>query len=252
MQKETSSLKSKYSIIKEKSSDKVNIMVSDISELFPELEKSSLYWTISKLVKEGYLIRIRNGVYSLNERKGKSAVYLSETAKMIEALLDAEGYNYFFSGIDVVKKFMQHVPEEYPIMLFVEKSSEEDVIQLLKENEITVVKASAVKDFDNEYVYMIMRPNVILYLTNNFDYADNNVALTEKAFIDLFFAITRNAYPMSLQELGRTYSNMIRLGAIDQKKMITISYKRNLQYDVRYIVENKYLSEGAKEIVKYI
>jgi hypothetical protein len=45
---------------------------------------------------------------------------------------------------------------------------------------------------------------------------------------------------------------MVRLGAIDQKKMITISYKRNLQYDIRYIVESKYLSEGAKEIVKYI
>jgi len=214
MKKETSSLESRYNIIKENLGDQVNIMVSDISVLFPELEKSSLYWIISKLVKEGY--------------------------------------NYFFSGIDVVIKFMQHVPEEYPIMLFAEKNSETDIIQLLKDNKITVVKASSVKAFDNEYVYTIMRPNVILYLTDNFDYADSNIALTEKAFIDLFYAITRNAYPMSLQELGKTYSNMIRLGGIDQKKMITISYKRNLQYDIRYIVENKYVSEGAKEIVKYI
>jgi len=252
VKKETSSLEYKYNIIKENLRDQVNIMVSDISALFPELEKSSLYWTISKLVKEGYLNRIRNGVYTLNELKGKSAVYLSETSKKVGDILDAEGYEYYFSGIDVVLKFMQHVPEEYPIMLFVQKSSEADIIQLLKENEITVVKASSVKSFDDEYVYAIMRPNVIIYLTDNFDYIDNNVALTEKAFIDLFYAITRNAYPMSLQELGRTYSNMIRLGAIDQKKMITMSYKRNLQYDIRYIVENKYLSEGAKEIVKYI
>ncbi len=252
MKKETSSLESKYNIIKENLKDQVNIMVSDISILFPELEKSSLYWTISKLVKEGKLKRIRNGVYSLNEIKGKSAVYLSETAKKVGVLLDAEGYNYFFSGIDVVIKFMQHVPEEYPIMLFAEKNSEMDIIRLLKDKEITAIKASSVKDIDEEYVYTIMRPNVILYLTDNFDYANSNIALTEKAFIDLFYAITRTAYPMSLQELGRTYSNMIRLGAIDQKKMITISYKRNLQYDIRYIVENKYLSEGAKEIVKYI
>ena len=252
MNKEISSLEAKYNVIKENLSDQVNIMVSDISVLFPELEKSSLYWTISKLVKEGYLKRIRNGLYSLNERKGKSAVYLSETAKTVGTILDSEGYNYFLSGIDVIIKFMQHVPEEYPIILFVEKNSETDIIQLLNKNKITVVKASSVKDFDDEYVYTIMRPNVILYLTDNFDYADSNIALTEKAFIDLFYAITRNAYPMSLQELGKTYSNMIRLGAIDQKKMITISYKRNLQYDIRYIVENKYVSEGAKEIVKYI
>lgn len=252
MKKGTTSLESKYNIIKKNLYNQVNIMVSDISALFPELERSSLYWTISKLVKEGYLKRIRNGVYSLNEIKGKSAVYLSGIAKKVGDILDTEGYDYYFSGIDVVIKFMQHIPEEYPIMLFVEKSSETDIIQLLKENEITLVKTNAVKNFDYDYIYTIMRPNVIIYLTDNFDYANNNVALTEKAFIDLFYAITRNSYPMSLQELGRTYGNMIRLGAIDQKKMITMSYKRNLQYDIRYIVENKYLSEGAKEIIKYI
>ncbi|HZK61826.1 MAG TPA: DUF6577 family protein [Anaerovoracaceae bacterium] len=252
MKKKTSSLEFKYNIIKENLQDQVNIIVTDISSLFPELEKSSLYWMISKLVKEGYLKRIRNGVYSLNEIKGKSAVYLSETAKKVGNILDSEGYEYYFSGIDIVLKFMQHVPEEYPIILFVEKSSEADIMQLLNRNEITVVKASSVKDMGDEYVYTIMRPNVIIYLTDNFDYTDNNIALTEKAFIDLFYAITRNGYPMSLQELGRTYSNMIRLGAIDQKKMITMSYKRNLQYDIRYIVENKYISDGAKEVVKYI
>jgi len=252
MKKKTSSLEFKYNIIKENLQDQVNIIVTDISSLFPELEKSSLYWMISKLVKEGYLKRIRNGVYSLNEIKGKSAVYLSETAKKVGNILDSEGYEYYFSGIDIIIKFMQHVPEEYPIILFVEKSSEPDIMQLLNRNEITVVKASSVKDMGDEYVYTIMRPNVIIYLTDNFDYTDNNIALTEKAFIDLFYAITRNGYPMSLQELGRTYSNMIRLGAIDQKKMITMSYKRNLQYDIRYIVENKYISDGAKEVVKYI
>jgi hypothetical protein len=31
-----------------------------------------------------------------------------------------------------------------------------------------------------------------------------------------------------------------------------MSYKRNLQFDIRYIAENKNVSEGAKEIVKYI
>jgi len=252
MKKEISSLEFKYNKIKENLTDQVNIMVSDISALFPELEKSSLYWTISMLIKEGYLKRIRNGVYSLNHTKGKVATYLSETAIKIGEMLNAEGYDYYFSGIDVIMKFMQHVPEEYPIMLFVEKNSEMDIIQLLKKNDIVVIKASSIKDLDEEYVYTIMRPNVILYLTDNFDYTDNNIALTEKAFIDLFYAVTRNAYPMSLQELGKTYSNMIRLGAIDQKKMITMSYKRNLQYDIRYIVENKYVKEGAKEIVKYI
>ena len=252
MEKKLSSLEERYNVIKENTKNQVNIIVADIAKLFPELKKSSLYWIISKLVKEGYLIRARNGVYSLNEIRGKSAVYLSGIAKKVGTILDEEGYEYYFSGIDVVIKFMQHVPEEYPVMLFIEKSSELDILQLLKAREITVVKASAVKDLEDDYVYSIIRPNVIIYPTDSFNYMEKNIALIEKAFIDLFYAITRNNYPMSLQELGRTYSNMVRLGAIDQKKMVTMSYKRNLQYDIRYIVENKYLSEGAKEIINYI
>ena len=252
MEKKLSSLEERYNVIKENTKNQVNIMVEDIAKLFPELKKSSLYWIISNLVKEGYLIRARNGVYSLNEIRGKSAVYLSGIAKKVRTILDEEGYEYYFSGIDVIIKFMQHVPEDYPVMLFIEKSSEMDIIQLLKGREITAVKASAVKDLEDDYVYSIIRPNVIIYPTDSFNYMEKNIALIEKAFIDLFYAITRNNYPMSLQELGRTYSNMVRLGAIDQKKMVTMSYKRNLQYDIRYIVENKYLSEGAKEIINYI
>ena len=42
MTKEISSLEAKYNVIKENLSDQVNIMVSDISVLFPELEKSVL------------------------------------------------------------------------------------------------------------------------------------------------------------------------------------------------------------------
>lgn len=250
--KKPSSLEAKYNIIKENLSNQVYIMVSDISLLFPDLKANSIYWVIYNLVKEGYLKRIRNGVYSLNEIKGKSAVYLSETAKKVGYILDSEGYDYYFSGIDIVLKFMQHIPEEYPVMLFVKKNTEEEIIRLLKENEIIAIKANTMKNLDSNYINSIMRPNVIIYITDTFSYSENNVALTEKAFIDLFYAITRNAYPMSLQELGRTYSNMIRLGAIDKQKMITMSYKRNLQFDIRYIVENQYVSEGAKEIVKYI
>lgn len=88
-----------------------------------------------KVSQRRILKRIRNGVYTLNEVKGKSAVYLSKTAKMVGEILDAEGYDYYISGVDVVVKFMQHVPEEYPIMLFVEKNTETDVTRLLKENE---------------------------------------------------------------------------------------------------------------------
>ena len=63
----------------------------------------------------------------------------------------------------------------------------------------------------------------------------------------MYFSITRNGYPLSLQELVRVYQNLVRLGNIDKKKMITVSTKRNLQSDIRLIVETPYITDAAMQ-----
>ena len=71
-------------------------------------------------------------------------------------------------------------------------------------------------------------------------------------FIDLYFAISRNGYPLSLQQLVRIYQNLSRLGNIDKKKMITVATKRNIQYDIRFIVESQFITEQAIEFVEIL
>ena len=109
------------------------------------------------------------------------------------------------------------------------------------------------KQFKEQYesnIYSGIKETLVLaYLTENFDFAENGVALLEKAFIDLYYAITRNEYPLSLQELVRIYLNLVRLGNIDTKKLISIASKRSIQFDIRYIVESKYITEEAENFV---
>ena len=93
---------------------------------------------------------------------------------------------------------------------------------------------------------------IVLYVTDNFDYCDENIATTEKAFVDLYFSITRNAYPLALQELIRIYQNLIRLGYIDKKKMIKIAEKRSIQYDIRFIAESKFITDAAMMFVNIL
>lgn len=64
-------LDQKYQEILEVLGEQATFYVEDLQNVFPDMKKSSLYWNISKLVEEGYLRRIRNGVYSFNEWKGK-------------------------------------------------------------------------------------------------------------------------------------------------------------------------------------
>ena len=70
--------------------------------------------------------------------------------------------------------------------------------------------------------------------------------------MDLYFAISRNNYPLSLQELVRIYQNLSRLGNIDKKKLITVATKRNIQYDIRFIVESKFITKQAIEFVEVL
>lgn len=64
-----------------------------------------------------------------------------------------------------------------------------------------------------------------MYTTDNFDYSNENIATIEKAFVDLYFSVTRNGYPVELQELVKIYQNLVRLGNIDKKKMIKVAEK---------------------------
>jgi len=118
MAKKMSSLEQKYNEIKERLGNQVNIFFDDIRKIFPDTPKNSLYWIVSKLVQAGYLKRVRNGVYELNETRGKRAVHLSDMTRKVRRILDEEGYDYYISGMDILLKFMHHIPENYPIIVF--------------------------------------------------------------------------------------------------------------------------------------
>lgn len=91
--------------------EQATFYIDEVQNIFPDMKKSSLYWNMSKLVEEGYLRRIRNGVYAFNEWKGKKSISLSVSAEKIRDLLDELGFDYYISGLDILHKYMLHVPE---------------------------------------------------------------------------------------------------------------------------------------------
>lgn len=246
-------LEEKYMRIKEKLGDQVTFYADDIQELFPEMKKSSLYWNMSKMVDAGYLKRVRNGVYAFNEWYGKKSVILSDAATKISELLDETGFDYYISGLDVLQKYMQHVPEQYPCLLFIDKNTKEEIIDVLSEHNMEVLMPTQVKEMYESHVLTGKGiQQVVLHQTENFEDAEENVASMEKAFVDLYYSVTRNGFPLPIQELVRIYENVVRLGIIDKKSMITIAAKRSIQYDIRYIVESKYITQEAQKFVEIL
>lgn len=243
-----SALEKKYNSIEEKLREQTTFYMEDVQAIFPDMKQSSIYWNLSKMVEAGYLKRVRTGVYAFNEWKGKTKIALTEDIKRVQEILDESGFGYFISGLDVLQRFMQHVPEQYPMLLFVEKSAHDEIINYLLDGGFVVVKPSGIRQqYEDAILAGIEKKQIIVYDTENFDYENDGIATIEKAFVDLYFSITRNGYPLSLQELVRVYQNLVRLGNIDKKKLITVSTKRNLQSDIRLIVETPYITEEAMQ-----
>lgn len=246
--KKVSALEKKYNAIEEKLRGQTTFYMEDVQAIFPDMKQSSIYWNLSKMVEAGYLKRVRTGVYAFNEWKGKTKIALTEDIKRVQEILDESGFGYFISGLDVLQRFMQHVPEQYPMLLFVEKSAHDEIINYLLDGGFAVVKPSGIRQqYEDAILAGIEKKQIIVYDTENFDYENDGIATIEKAFVDLYFSITRNGYPLSLQELVRVYQNLVRLGNIDKKKLITVSTKRNLQSDIRLIVETPYITEEAMQ-----
>lgn len=247
------SLIKKFNTIKSNMSEQPSFFFEDIAGLFPDMKASSLYWLVSKLVSNGYLIRQRKGRYSINEWKEKRKVSITGEAKRLYNLLIESGFDFYISGLDVLSAYLHHIPEQYPIVLFVNKHSKEEVTELCKNNNYIVLYQKQFKEQYESNVYSgVKETQILTYLTENFDFSEKGIASLEKAFIDLYYSVTRNDYPISLQELARIYANLIRLGNIDSKKLITIASKRSIQYDIRYIVESKYITQEAENFVNIL
>lgn len=246
-------LAAKYQKMVELLGEQSTFYVDEVQKIFPGMKKSSLYWNMSKLVDGGYLRRIRNGVYAFNEWKGKKSISLLGFTEKIRDVLDETGFDYYISGLDILHKYMQHVPEQYPNIVFIRKESKAEVTEVLSGNNYKVIEPINLKEIYKNNVYAgIEEATILLYQTENFEDSENGLATIEKAFVDLYFAVTRNEYPLALQELVRIYANLVRLGNIDKKRMISVAAKRSIQYDIRFIAESKFITKQALKFVEIL
>ncbi len=250
MRKQTS-IEDKFQVLKDALSGQQTFIMADVEGVFPELSKATRYWLVSEFVKLGYLKRIRRGTFAFNEWMGKKNIVISKEAERLSETLAETGFYFYISGLDILSKYMHHIPEQYPIMLFIEKAAKDEVRTVLADHGFLVFEPAELKGrYEDAFYAGRDNTQVVLYLTDTFEYSDEGLATLEKAFVDTYFSVTRNGYPLALQELVRIYENMQRTGNIDLRKTVTIASRRSIQYDIRYIVESRYITDEAHQFVE--
>ncbi|MFH1148432.1 MAG: DUF6577 family protein, partial [Pseudomonadota bacterium] len=211
------------------------------------------YWTLYKLKHDGYISRTGQGLYSFQNRGAESIQpILSTLASRILNVLGETGYDFFISGLDILTVFMDHVPETYPVLLFAGKSDADEIADILSRNKIDVVSYAHIRNYSTIRRMSSVRELALLIPTQEFVYAANGLASFEKAFIDLYYEVSRRDYPLTVQELVRIYLNMRRRMSLNTNRMVKIASRRNIQQDIRYIVEHDAITAAAMEFVDHL
>jgi len=239
----------KAALLQERFQDRPDFTISDAASVLEE-KQSTLYWTLHKLTSSGYISRTGQGLYSFQNREAESIQpILSRLAGRILDVLRETGHDFFISGLDILTVFMDHVPETYPVLLFSGKSDADEVADILSKNKIDVVPYANIKDYSTIRRMSSMGELALLIPTQEFTYAANGLATFEKAFVDLYYEVSRRDYPLSIQELVRIYLNMRRRMSLNKNRMVKIASRRNIQQDIRYIVEHDAITDAAMEFV---
>ncbi|MCX5802028.1 MAG: hypothetical protein NTU69_00590 [Proteobacteria bacterium] len=241
-------IENKIRIIRDKLAHRDSFTISDIGSVLDE-KKANLYWTVWNLAQKGYIHKIGKGLYSFQEKEQNVRPILSPLGNTVLKILHESGYEFFVSGLDILSVFMEHVPESYSVLLYGSKYSINEINDLLSKNNVPVVVHQEMRNYQPVRQMPSFNGLVLLYATNEFSYSENGLASFEKAFIDLYYEVTRREYPLPLQELARIYINMKRRLSLDTNRLVKIASRRSIHYDIRYIIERDLISEKALEFV---
>lgn len=212
--------------------------VKDIYPLYPSIKEKTIGWRLHSYVKEGLLYRVGHGKYSFVESRGSMAPgydYLHKQSKRVYDILQEFGFNYYISGLDALVGELHHVPENYPILLVVEKNDIGDIRDNLRdEGYFAVNEKELIKNDLNDMYHMID----IVILSGNTDILSlDGIAIKEKAFVDLYYMVTRMNYGFSLQELYRVFDSLKRNKMIFWELLKKAGKDRRISTEINWLAE---------------
>lgn len=247
MAKFTRSLKDKLNLLLKELGENPAFTVADAVGVL-KAKETTVRWVLWNLCDKGKIMRIGKGLYTFRSQGyQKSLPHLSTMAKGVKMIFEEAGLQFFVSGLDILVGYMTHVPEKYPVLVFVETENIDEANELLKSQKIDSIIGDKVTEYKKIYRILPVGALTILRPTQEFDYSKDGIAEPEKAFVDLYYEVTRASFPLSLEELGRIFLNMHRRIFINEKRLSKVAIRRNLHHDIRYILNYKRISPHAFE-----
>lgn len=241
-----------YKKLKKEFNHSNEVNIKHIYDMFPDINKKTISWRLYDLCKQGKLYRSGHGLYSLSNMDEHLAVgyeYMQKKAQEIYDIVMEYGYEFYVSGLDALVGEVLHVPEQYPVILEIEEDGINEISEVLNAKEFLAVKASEKELLLN--LTLKSKVDVILIPSKNFTLSHENIAIKEKAFVDLYYAVTRVNYGISIQELSRIYENLNRNKMISIAKIKDAAKVVGIADEIGWLLDVKKMLPKVKEFMMH-
>lgn len=241
-----------YNELSKKMENGNELEVKQIYSLFPDINKKTISWRLYELVQRGKLYKTGHGYYALTEVTEHNAMgynYMQKQSQVIYDTLIDYGYNFYISGLDALAGEMLHMPEKYPILIVAEKSGINEIQGILKDKllmALTEKERSIIgKTINNDQV------DAVIFTGKDFTLSNAHIAQKEKGFVDLYYAVTRMDYGISIPELSRIYQSLRRNKTVAMEKMKISAKDRGIAREISWLIELNRLPEKTLEFMRY-
>lgn len=245
-------LKQFYEKINELFNQTIEVDIKQIYQMFSETNQKTISWRIYNLCKQGKLYKSGHGLYSLSKMDSHLAVgyeYMQKKAQDIYDIVMEYGYEFYVSGLDALVGEVLHVPEQYPVILEIEYDGISEISEVLNAREYFAIKVSEKELLSN--LALKSKVDVILIPCKKFTLSYENIAIKEKAFVDLYYAVTRVNYGISIQELSRIYENLKRNKMISIAKIKDAAKVVGVAGEIGWLLDVEKMLPKVKEFMNY-
>lgn len=126
--------------------------------------------------------------------------------------MDELGFYYYISGLDILAKYMLHIPEQYPVIAFIEKAAKEEIYNNLLAEGFEVIEPQYTKKMYEDAMFSgSHNMQVILYTTEDFQYSSEGLASIE-GFCRSLFCNNEKRISTIIARIGKNLSESQQIG----------------------------------------
>ena len=225
--------------------------IHEIYSAFPELNRKTISWRLYSLVQKGKLYKTGRGFYSIHKNVENSFSagyeYLQKKSKLIYDSLMEYGYDFYITGIDSLIGEFLHVPETYPVLIVMEEAGIKEIQDSLSTRDLIVITE---KDrIITKQTILRKKVDAYLLIGKDFSMASDSIALKEKGFVDLYYAVTRMDYSVSVPELSRIYQSLLRNQTIAMARFKAAAKDRGIAAEINWLIQ---INKAPKKTLEFM